>query len=373
VSDLIYSLAKDKEDSSEYYRIIKKVSRSVNETVKILAERYINEFISFLKENKIEKIRSFDEYLIEFMLIGVLVQEYNENAISFKGYPLVVFNFFNKLRDKKRGNKKIVDAIRGFLAGRILVNTKNNTDEYTFNDFKALLKWLKAAYEFKEEILRLENWLSFLNTKKISYSNHMIGKAVDASLFLYEIGNEYLAGYLSDIEGIVKSNYKTHKNKEDIILCTKGRLQYYFNMISAEIMNGVYEEAYSRTTEKMILLPTCMKQKTTKCHSIETPNGRQCKNCSELCNINRIDTLAKEKGIRVFSIEHGSMLFEAKSRRRRISTGVIGVACILNLMSGGWKAVRLGYVPQCIVLETCGCGHWREQAIVTDINEKFRI
>lgn len=50
--------------------------------------------------------------------------------------------------------------------------------------------------------------------------------------------------------------------------------------------------------------------------------------------------------------------------------GIIGVACILNLLSGGWKAKKLGYLPQCVLLYYCGCnGHWDGEGIVTGLNE----
>ena len=42
---------------------------------------------------------------------------------------------------------------------------------------------------------------------------------------------------------------------------------------------------------------------------------------------------------------------------------------ILNLLSGGWKAIRMGFTPQCVVLEYCGCAHhWCEKDVPTEIN-----
>lgn len=368
MTNLIYSLAKSKENSLDYYQVIKEVAKSVNKEIYGIGERYINEFMIFLKENKVEKLRSVEEYSIEFMLIGVLIQEYIDNARAFKNTPLALFSFFNNMRDKKGKNKKQIDKIRGVLISKYLLKQKNGGDEYNFNDFIVLIKWLKAAYEFKEQVLRLENWLDFLKTKKITYSNRLIGKTVDASLFLNEVSDHNLANFLCDIESLVNKNYKIHKNKEDIIFCTEGRIQYYFNMVSAQIMNEVYNEKYIKCAEKMYLVPTCMRQTKSKCQSVKTINGYKCKGCTNECNVNKLDKLGLEKGFRVYSIGHESSLFRGKNRRK-INTGVTGVACILNLMSGGWKAVRLGYIPQCILLQTCGCSnHWREEDVMTDIN-----
>ena len=53
----------------------------------------------------------------------------------------------------------------------------------------------------------------------------------------------------------------------------------------------------------------------------------------------------------------------------RSKVGIIGVACIPNLMSGGWKALRLGFIPQCVLLDYSGCeNHWLDKGIMTSIN-----
>ncbi|WP_406542058.1 DUF116 domain-containing protein [Clostridium ljungdahlii] len=51
--------------------------------------------------------------------------------------------------------------------------------------------------------------------------------------------------------------------------------------------------------------------------------------------------------------------------------GVVGVACVLNLIEGGLKARSLNLVPQCVILDYCGCkNHWDNNGIQTDINCK---
>ena len=51
--------------------------------------------------------------------------------------------------------------------------------------------------------------------------------------------------------------------------------------------------------------------------------------------------------------------------------GLIGIACVPKLYSGGLKAIRLGYIPQCMPLDFSGCkAHWQERDIMTTINFK---
>jgi hypothetical protein len=52
-------------------------------------------------------------------------------------------------------------------------------------------------------------------------------------------------------------------------------------------------------------------------------------------------------------------------------TGVVGVACVLNLISGGWLLDGMGISAQCVLLDYCGCkNHWSRENIPTEINIK---
>lgn len=74
-----------------------------------------------------------------------------------------------------------------------------------------------------------------------------------------------------------------------------------------------------------------------------------------------------DKKINVFIIPHESSLSTLVNKGEE--KAVIGIACILNLMSGGWKAVRIGYIPQCVIIDYPGCkAHWQEKDIMTNVN-----
>ena len=72
----------------------------------------------------------------------------------------------------------------------------------------------------------------------------------------------------------------------------------------------------------------------------------------------------------MYVIPHETNLLNAK-REDNEKIGIIGIACVLNLISGGWKALRLGFIPQCVILEECGCSnHWLKESKMTAINEE---
>jgi hypothetical protein len=52
------------------------------------------------------------------------------------------------------------------------------------------------------------------------------------------------------------------------------------------------------------------------------------------------------------------------------NTGIIGVACPTNLITGGWTIQALGVPAQCVVLDHCGCHHWHPQGMATSLNRQ---
>jgi len=49
-------------------------------------------------------------------------------------------------------------------------------------------------------------------------------------------------------------------------------------------------------------------------------------------------------------------------------TGIVGVACLTTLISGGYELKRLGIAAQCIPLDHSGCTHWTSTTQVTSVN-----
>ena len=110
-----------------------------------------------------------------------------------------------------------------------------------------------------------------------------------------------------------------------------------------------------------------MARRMSQCQAQEQADGYVCASCSDDCQVNRLTKQYQ----RVRIVYHGSEM-EKKKVETNEKIGVVGVACILNLISGGWKAKRLGYVPQCVILNECGCNiHWDKSGRVTSLDEEF--
>ena len=362
-----YSLISEGEDfSDKYYEDVSKASNIVICDIINSGEYYIRDFIKYIKNNEIEELRSINEYALEILLIGVLLKEYLNNSRAFKRIPKKPLIYLNRLRNEKKCDKEKVDKIRGILINKFLLRKVDRNDSISFNDLSLLKDWLLATNDFNEEIYRINNWISFLKKKEKNYIDNFLYLCRELADHLSEIGDIYLKKYINNVDAFIKNfNFKNYK-REDIIYCTKGEIQYYYNMIGADIMNKAYKNKFLSTKEKVIFLPTCMRQTYKECQSILTSKGLRCKGCSESCNINRVNKVAKREKYKVYIIPHESDMFKLVNYEDK--KGMVGIACILNLMSGGWKAIRIGYIPQCVILDYCGCGHWRENRKMTNIN-----
>lgn len=362
-----YNLKVGDSNSDVYYEEISLISKRIKELILKSGNRYLEDFMKYIRENSIEALRTKDEYAIEFIMIGVMLSEYGQYGnILTKGLS-GVFRFLNKLREKP-GYKESVDKIKGYLNSNILYK-KNNKN---LNDIKSLVCWMNETGDFKEEVYRLKVWVEFLETKDREYKGNLIRETLFITKSMNTICDKSLKSYIEPLEEFLNGVEERYKNREDVIYCTKGKLQYYFNMISAEIMNEVYHEKFSKCEEKKIFVPFCMRQTEKICMATSGELGYECRQCNDSCNINSLKRLVKNKDVEIAIIPHETSINSLKIERK---IGIIGIACITNLIAGGWKALRLGFIPQCVILDYCGCKkHWSiDGGLMTSINSVYLL
>lgn len=367
----IYSLLDDnKKINDEFYE---NLNKSALEMINYFQEKdsiFIEDFIKYIRDEEKEKLCSFNEYAIEFLMIGVFYREYFENANAFKNKILLPFQYYNYKREKNINSNisyEKIDKKRGKLINKYLLKKKVARKNYSMEELCFIRKWLIASNEFKEEVIRLNTWIDYLFNKDDKYITKLIKASIKASKYMDEIGIKYLGKYLNGVEKFLRDEKRKSSVKEDVILKRKGIIQYYFNLISAEIMNIEYKEKYNKCKNKFIFLPGCLRKSQKNCKAKKTSKGLICVHCNKECNVNIITKIVYCKNISVYIIPHESSLVSLVNKGEE--KAVIGVACILNLMSGGWKAIRIGYIPQCVILNYPGCSaHWQKEDIMTSLN-----
>lgn len=368
---ITYSLKHCNPTSDKYYikvaaftdEVLCKIGKSTNEIV--------TDFQSFISKNDYEEVRSKDEYGFELLVLGVLWRTYIDKALMLGELPKVFLTRLAILREKGRILKVIVDYIKGFSGELWLLKENNRTDsvDKTIDNMKKLLDWLEASGEFNQEVKRLKRWYDYLSNRSVEEVSNLISIALDLVKWFDLRSEEVLGCFTENVNKFLEESYHKHRWKEDNIYCGRKRIEYHLNMVGAEIMNRVFKDDFLNTEEKRLLLPICMRSYSQKnCKAVKSSEGYICTGCAKNCRVNHLTQSGKKHGIKVLIIPHESAAF-TKGKIGKNKIGIIGVACVLNLVSGGWKAKDLGFVPQCVVLDYCGCkNHWNDNDEVTEIN-----
>lgn len=198
------------------------------------------------------------------------------------------------------------------------------------------------------------------------------GKAIAFATWFEPESLKALGQYTPNVDKFLKESQPGHRWKEDVIFSARRRVEYHLNMVGADIMNRAFREAFLATKNKAVILPACMRYyPKPKCQARSNGLSCECTGCTPQCRVNQLTKMGKKFGFDVFLVPHESSVFSGDSGKRLMGegTGVVGIACVSNLVSGGWKAKAMGLPPQCVLLDHCGCRkHWHEQGISTDIN-----
>lgn len=369
MEEITYSLCKDNHNSNLFYEKLLRFTNSIEKDIDSTCRKYIKDFMNFLDENYMEIIRTREEYNLEILMIGVLWKNYINRALNLKDMPKNLLKALVYLR-KYKSLKNNIDKKRGTMATIFLNKEDEKEIEISINNFEKLIGYLEAAGDFKEEVKRLKLWGKYFSNKGEKYTRKVILSSLEIEEKFENKGKIELGIYTEKVKDFLILADEKYKYREDYIICRKKEVEYHLNMVGAEIMNKAYRKKFLQSKEKRLLLPSCMRAKDeSSCKAIKTEEGYICAHCTKSCNVNKYDKLGTKYDFQVYIIPHQSNI-TIKRKFVYGDIGIIGVACVLDLISGGLKARSLGFVPQCVFLDYCGCkSHWHETGIMTDINE----
>lgn len=370
---ITYFLCESNESSTEFYKKNLNFSKKVLNKLEGNFSNDINDYMNYINKNNMEQLRSKSEYLLEILMIGVFWKEHVNKAITLSKIPRNILIKLSTLREKE-SIKKIVDINRGLLEYLFLNRRSNDKVKISLENYKKLVNYLKACGDYKEEAKRLEVWISYFFSLNKNKVEKILTSYLEFAKYFEDISQEVLGIYTKNVNLFLKNIDKKYKYREDFLFCSRKEVEYHLNMVGAQIMNEAYRKEFLKTKEKRLLLPSCMRIKDEKnCKAIKTEEGYICNSCSKNCNVNKYDKLGKKYNFQVYIIPHESSI-SVKNKIKDGHIGIIGVACVLNLISGGLKAKNLGFVPQCVFLDYCGCkDHWHDKGIITDINMSYLL
>ena len=360
--------------AGDYYDDIKEFAQEVVAKVEKDHSKIIKEYRDFIAAEEIEEVRDRKEYAFELLALGVLANLYlNDVLETSKPYYVFMQNLI-KFKAQHSKLEKIIEWLQSFLNTVLLHSAHRDDYNYEFvnkDDLKELLQWLEATGEYKEEVLRFKYWERYFDNKFLVKVSYDLKAAMKLAEWFEEQAQEKLGHYTKNVKKFLKQEQSKHLWRQDILLRTKPEREYHLNMLGCQIMNQVCRPQFLVTNNKVILAPICMRAKNeAQCQAEETELGLQCTHCDRDCNINLIDSLGSQGEFKVLIIDHTHDFDDYFSQwQDQKHTGLIVIACALNLLLVNYKLQRFNIPGQALILDYCGCQlHWSEEGVTTDIN-----
>lgn len=360
----------DKGNSAKYYEDISVFTNSVIKKIKDEFSSYITEYSFYHKLDKQKYIS--EEKCLELLTWAIYFNNYKSKAHKSNRILENILLKLKLMRKKYLQMKKVIDPICGLIItiNELLSHFINPATEETKISHKRLITWLKSTGEFDEEVIRIEKWYAFY--KKLNEENkaEFNQKLISLAVWFEKNSKLQLGNYTSNVESFLSNNKNWFLNENQYFINRK-RVEYHLNMVGAEILNKVYQSDFQKVENKFILLPKCMKLDKKNCQAKKHTLGSICMGCNQNCNINIIKNEAARYRYKTLIVGHESSLADNGKLKRAFGnkSAIIGVACILHLINGGWKLKNANIPAQCVLLNYSGCKkHWRENDIPTDIN-----
>jgi uncharacterized protein len=372
-----YTLRAGHADAAAYYAAVAALTDRVLARAAADVLPLVNEFETFLRATHAEIPRSTHEYVLEALTIGVLWQVYTPRGRKLSPLTTRLFQVLIALRRRGGWLKLPVDAVRGILATALLLPdpaTPPRAVSYTVTDFRHLLNWPAVTGEFKEEVKRLRQWEQFWQTlppaQMLAAGEVLNGWAC----WFEEESQSVLQPYTANVSTFLTTIYPQRYHwREDVILAGRQVVEYHLIMVGAEILNRAFYDLFHAMPRKVVLLPACMRARAAQtCRAKQVGHEITCVGCTPACRIAQFTQLGRDAGFEVCIVPHSSD-FTAWLERWRDTreVGVVGVACVLNLFTGGYEMKDLNIPAQCVLLDYCGCQkHWHPQGIPTDLDQQ---
>lgn len=369
----------------DYYTDIKIFTDNILKDSEQFLKSFIDDLLKYLKDNSKyysnNKLRNQkylkDELKFELLIIGVLWNTYSVKAQISNLDDSEILKELSKYRDHLNPEeielKNEVDEIRGYLNTLFFLDYNNEiiTEETNVETFKKLIKFLEVSSEFNYELKAINQIYNYIVFQEDGDMEQILSKIIKYGKYFAKESKKYLWKYTYNVENYINTTFDSKINKEDMIFCNRTEVEYHLNMVGAEIMNRLFREGFENRSRKAVLVPGCMKIDNKKCKAKEERLGEVCKVCDKNCNVGRITKKGLKECFETYIISHESSAFKNVNKKDKEDLGIVGVACVLNLISGGWKAESLGIPPQCVIIDYVGCSnHWDTEGFPTNINCK---
>jgi uncharacterized protein len=386
-NELVYDLRAIQASSNRYYDDVAAFSSRTVEEIERRASPALDGYSRYVTEDLLESSRTRGEYGLELLTVGMALRLYGLIATRTPGWAVVACRKLFWLRRRSARMKPVIDWVRAGIFQHFLRRQLRSSDlaaPEAFEHFEAgnatsldalpgVIKWMHATGEFEQESRRLDNWMSYLLARPGSEAEAWIGIALSLFDWFTREADAALGMYTRGVIPFLKQTYPTRFRREDQIFCSREPVEYHLGMVAAEVMNDGLREDFLGKPRKILLVPTCMRgAHRDSCKAVVRGLDIKCAACDPDCAINRITRRMRSEGVQVYMVPHAtgfSRWLERWQDDPRV--GVAAVACMLNILPGGYEMRARRIASQCVPLDYPGCEkHWTSGGVPTSANEE---
>jgi hypothetical protein len=167
-----------------------------------------------------------------------------------------------------------------------------------------------------------------------------------------------LSQFLCDVEGYVHSLPVLSPGRWKGSLSTS-RTQYLFAMIEIELTNRANISAFNNADTRLALLPHCLRARIDACAAVPRNRDLVCTGCTKTCQMYAAFKVLRRHGVSPYIwMNTGLGHFVEESARQGRSAGILGIACIPELVAGMRRCMRHGAPAVGIPLDANRCARW---------------
>jgi hypothetical protein len=137
------------------------------------------------------------------------------------------------------------------------------------------------------------------------------------------------------------------------------REQYLLYMLEIELTNRINLKEFSLSEKKLAFLPHCLRDFSKNCMAYPDEIDNLCKGCSKKCTVNKVSKLLRKNEVTPYIWMSADLkkVF-AGYRRQNTKVGVLGIACIPELVSGMRLCQKQSVPAVGIPLDANRCSRW---------------
>jgi len=335
----------------------------------------VNAYAEFVELNGREVRRTYPEYLLEALMLGVLWRargrEATEPEVRVRGLVTDI------VRERRAGAPKRRDGSNAELTS-FESSAKRARIDPTLSEVGQLLDWMLATGEYDDELARLEGWQAFLSTTQPATNREILRLIVAFAVRFDATAERQLGAFTQGVDVFLRHELAARPKAEDTLQCSRRRVEYHLNLVGAEVLNRAWRQSFLGRRRHVVVMPGCMRHRSdAECRAVRGNTELKCTHCNLGCAMSAATRYVERAHGEAFAVVHGSAFaqFLATEVLTGGDVGIVGVACAAGLLGAGWRARAQGLAAQCVLLDASGCSHWQRSCVPTsfDVAELGRI